>query len=223
MILKKKINKDFFKKWSYDMSYILGFLFADGNITINQRGAHYFSFYSMDKDILCFVRKSMASTHKISKRNETSGNVFRLQIGNKEMVEDLCRLGLTKTKARRMKLPNVPQKHLNSFISGFFDGDGNVWVGKVHKERKTSTIVIQTAFTSASVDFLKELHIKLKTLGVCRGFIYKIKDKECYRLILSVKDTLQLSKIMYNSKYHSFCLKRKKRVFDSYINNHTRP
>ncbi|MFA5361586.1 MAG: hypothetical protein WC290_03995, partial [archaeon] len=63
------------------MAYTLGFIFADGNISLNKRGSAYFSLYSADKDILIFIRRSMGSNHKISKRNERSGNVFRIQVG----------------------------------------------------------------------------------------------------------------------------------------------
>jgi len=65
----KSINKKFFKKWTYEMSYILGFMFANGNITVTKRGANYFAFYSADIDVLQFIKKSMKSSHKISKRN----------------------------------------------------------------------------------------------------------------------------------------------------------
>jgi hypothetical protein len=217
MYKKKDINKRFFKKWSSEMAYILGFIFADGNILKNKRGANYFSFYSSDKGILMFIKKTMGSSHKVSQRNERSGNVYRIQVGRKEMVEDLYNLGLVETKARRMKFPNIPPKYLGSFILGFFDGDGNVWVGKTHKKRKLSTTTIQTAFTSASFNFLKELHKNLELLGVKGGFIYQIKNKNCSRLILSVNDSLKLYKIMYNGVCVPYCLRRKKKVFEKYI------
>ena len=81
------------------MAYILGFMFTDGNITVNKRGVNYFSFYTMDKEILKFIKQSIESYHKISKRNARSENVFRLQVGSKEMVRDLYNLGLINIKA----------------------------------------------------------------------------------------------------------------------------
>ncbi|HPK14108.1 MAG TPA: LAGLIDADG family homing endonuclease [Candidatus Paceibacterota bacterium] len=199
------------------MAYTLGFIFADGNISLNKRGSAYFSLYSADEDILIFIRRSMGSNHKISKRNERSGNVFRIQVGSIEMVKDLFVLGLITLKSKRMNLPNIPNKYLANFILGYFDGDGSVWVGKIHKERLKETLTIQCSFTSASLLFLKALHLKLKRLGVKRGAIHKIKDKDCSRLVLSVKDSLQIYKIMYNKGQVPFCLKRKKNVFDEYI------
>jgi len=132
------------------------------------------------------------------------------------MVNDLYKLGLISTKARRMIFPNIPKKYIGSFILGFFDGDGNVWVGKIHKKRKFPTTIIQSAFTSASFDFINGLHGKLKVLGVVGGCIYIIPNKNCARLILSVKDSLKLYKIMYNKTCTTFCLKRKKRIFEGF-------
>jgi intein-encoded DNA endonuclease-like protein len=216
--MKKEIDKNFFKKWTLEMSYILGFLFADGNITTNNRGANYFSFYSMDREILSFAKKAMKSRHKLSKRNARSGEVYRLQIGSKEMVEDLLNLGLVNAKVSRMKFPDIPKKYLPQFILGFFDGDGNVWTGEIHKKRKTQTMAIQTAFTSSSEKFLTSLQNELKKNGIKGGFIYHIKNKNCARLILSIKDSLKLYEIMYNDNQPSFFLKRKRKVFEKYIN-----
>jgi len=199
------------------MAYTLGFIFADGNIIRNKRGSNYFSFYSSDKAILIFIKKAMSSDHKISKRNIHSGNVYRLQIGSKEMVNDLYKLGLINNKANRMDFPIVPSKYLTSFVLGFFDGDGNVWIGKMNKKRKHPTIVIQSSFTSASISFLKQLHDSLKSFGIKGGFIYKIKNKNCARLTLSIKDSLKLYKIMYNGDHTPYFLKRKRETFEKYI------
>jgi hypothetical protein len=41
MPIHKKVNQDFFKKWSPEMAYILGFFTADGSMAKNKRGAHF--------------------------------------------------------------------------------------------------------------------------------------------------------------------------------------
>ncbi len=223
MFIYKKINKDFFKKWTHEMVYILGFLFADGSISVTKRGGYYFSFHSADEGLLLKIRESMGSNHKVSKRNSRSGNVFRLQIGSKEMVEDLYVLKLKETKTKRMEFPNLPQKYLADFIRGYFDGDGNVWMGFMHKERKIQTMTLQVAFTSASKEFLIDLHKILKSLGIEGGSIFGIKNKNCSRLLFSTRDSLKLHKIMYNKTCEAFCLERKKIVFERYIKNNMRP
>jgi hypothetical protein len=41
-------NENFFKKWSPEMAYVLGFFTADGNMLKNKRGAHFIEFNTTD-------------------------------------------------------------------------------------------------------------------------------------------------------------------------------
>lgn len=43
MPVYKRVNKDFFKKWSNEMAYVLGFFAADGNMIVNKRGGQFWS------------------------------------------------------------------------------------------------------------------------------------------------------------------------------------
>lgn len=216
MYKHKKINPNFFKVWSHGMSYTIGFMFADGGISINSRGGCYFALYSNDEDLLKKIKNKMGSDHKISKRSVRSGNVFRFQIGSKEMVNDLKELGFYENKIKRMRIPEIPNNFISDFIRGFFDGDGNVWVGTSHKNSK-SNITIQTSFTSASRYFLIDLQLRLKKLGLLGGSIFSIKNKDCSRITYSVNDTLKLYKIMYNIDCVDLYLPRKRKVFEKYI------
>ncbi len=219
MPVSKNINKDFFKFWSNNMAYILGFMFADGGIVKNNRGAYYFSLYSSDKKLLEEIRNKMSSEHKISKRNVRSGNVFRLQVGSKEMINDLSKHGFYSNKIYRMRLPDIPFEFISAFARGYFDGDGNVWVGLSHKNKGKSNIAIQTSFTSASKLFLNDLKNILSRFNILGGSIFLIKNKNCYRLTYSVNDSLKLYNLMYNRdnylSYDLFLL-RKRKVFEKY-------
>jgi hypothetical protein len=211
MPIHKSINKDFFKKWSRDMAYILGFMYADGNMIKNKRGGHYIAVYSNDKYLLRKILDVMESNHKIAERKSSAGMCYQFQIGSKEMFQDLLCLGLTPNKASRMRLPIIPRKFIGDFIRGFFDGDGNVWVGRVHKERKTSHMTIRVYFTSASFDFLKDLQDLLTTFGCGLGSLRKIGNYA--RIQYAQRDTLLISKIMYNNP-HKLFLNRKKLVLE---------
>lgn len=68
MPIYKKVNTRFFKKWSDDMAYVLGFFAADGGITINNRGGYYIDIHICDGNLLYKIRKVLESDHKISKR-----------------------------------------------------------------------------------------------------------------------------------------------------------
>lgn len=218
MPIYKKFNKDFFKKWTSEMAYVLGFFMADGSITINPRGSEYFAIQITDKDILEKIKKSMRSEHKISKRIRklTEKTIYRIQIGSKEMCEDLRKLGIEELKTKTMKLPNIPGKYLGDFVRGYFDGDGNVWVGFVNKHRKTKTFVIHSAFTSCSFGFLTDLREKLQRFNFGNGTLYKTQ-KNAYVLKYGVKSSILLYKLMYDNLKSDLFLSRKKNIFEKYL------
>lgn len=216
--MHRKVNTDFFKIWTADMAYVLGFFFADGSLTFGKRKNYYLSFHSADKSLLLAIRKVLGSTHAVSKRSARSGGVYRLQIGSMEMCHDLLNLGLSTRKTKRLILPDIPQEFIGDFVRGYFDGDGNVWSGVINKHRKKPSSVIQVFFTSGCGLFLHNLHKVLKNEGIEGGSVFPVKNKQCERLGLSTGDALKVYEIMYNSP-HKLHLPRKKRVFEQFIKN----
>lgn len=216
----KKVNKNFFKKWSSEMAYVLGFFAADGYITVNKRGGQFWCIQITDGELLKEIRKVMNSDHKISERvskRPNEKNLYRLQIGSIEMCDDLRNLGFNERKTKSLVVPNVPKKYFSDFVRGYFDGDGSVWVGQAHKERKTQTLAIQSVFTSCSNIFLENLKLRLEDFDVIKGVVSKGKG-DFYRLTYSINNTLKLYKFMYNRLGRcKLCLPRKKVVFVKYI------
>ena len=221
----KKVNLNFFKKWNSLMAYVCGFFAADGNMTFNERGAYYWSIQIKDEILLRKIRHAVSSNHKISIREKTNDfgtkkRVYRMQIGSKEMCEDLRSLGFSERKTFNMTLPKIPEKYLSHFVRGYFDGDGNVWTGYVHKDRATPLLAIQTVFTSCSNNFLEGLRIRLEQSGIGNCVVRKGKGNY-YRLTYSILSSLKLYNFMYNhgvimETLHPY-LERKKIVFDDYI------
>lgn len=219
MAVQKRINKDFFKKWSKEMAYVLGFFAADGYITINKRGGQYWSMDIGDKILINKIKKTIQSEHKVSIRRRNAGRytTYRLQIGSIEMCNDLINLGYRENKTHNLSVPNVPREYFSDFVRGYFDGDGNVWSGIMHKSGKTHTLTIQTVFTSCSLGFLGKMKIILETFDIKRGVLKKGRG-DYYRLTYSVNSSLKLYDFMYNGLDASkLFLKRKKDVFEKYI------
>ncbi len=217
----RKVNKDFFKKWCPEMAYVLGFFAADGYITLNKRGANFWCIQITDQQLLESIREVVGSEHAISIR-ERSGNantIYRLQIGSIEMCDDLRRLGMKERKTKSMAIPNVPKKYFSHFVRGYFDGDGNVWVGYVHKDREVKLRTIRTVFTSCSQKFLDVMKEQLEKAYIPRGVLSKSKGNY-FRLTYSVNSSLKLYDLMYNhsaSSLGSLFLERKKIVFEKFI------
>lgn len=204
------------------MAYVLGFFAADGYITVNKRGGQFWCFQINDKDLLENIKKVIQSDHKIGirlrkKTNEKTS--YRLQVGSNEMCDDLRQLGFSKNKTKSLAIPHIPKKYFSHFVRGYFDGDGNIWMGKIHKERKTQHIVLQLAFTSCSISFLKQLQTRLHSFNLIGGCIYAPKKRQFFRLQYSVYNALKLYDLMYNDNIKGFpglFLNRKKEIFEEF-------
>lgn len=195
------------------MAYVLGFFAADGAMTKGKRGNHFIEFTSCDKPLLFEMRWAMNSEHKIAVSHKENGErCFRLQIGSKEIYEDLTKLGFVRRKSMRMKLPEIPDEYLSHFVRGYFDGDGHIWFGASHKERKTPGIQMHSVFTSGSKGFLKSLSNKLSELGINGSLCFYGGG---HRLIYSIRASLSLYEFMYNNA--TLYLPRKKVKFEEYM------
>jgi hypothetical protein len=124
--------------------------------------------------------------------------------------------GVTSTKAKTMIFPKVPNKYFGDFVRGYFDGDGNIWTGLMHKKRPTATKTALVSFTSGSYYFLFTLLGMLHSRGVVGGSLVSLKSKECFRLTFSTRDSLKIFKIMYNTDTNLF-LSRKKKMFETFM------
>lgn len=213
MPVYRTLDHNFFKTWSPDMAYVLGFFWADGTLTINPRGGHYFVLESKDKKLLEQIQSSMGSNHKLTKRIHKINKAiaYRVQIGSKKMCQDLMRYGTGTQKTFRLELPRIPKNYFNDFLRGYFDGDGHVWSGLMHKERKTSLYVVQAGFTSCSYGFLESLKEKLQEKGLI-GSLVKVNNASAFRLQYSTKSSKMLHNLMYSNS-QSLCLRGKKIKF----------
>lgn len=204
------------------MAYVLGFFAADGYITSPQQGGRFWCIDIKDRELIEKIKITVEAEHKISIRKRKNGFItYRLQIGSVEMCNDLRKLGFLKNKTKNMAIPNIPKDYFTSFTRGYFDGDGNIWMGDIHKDkkRKTRHTVLKLCFTSCSHKFLKELHAQLCTFGIIGGCIYRSKKKQFSRLQYSTINALKLYNLMYNGSTKGFSdlyLDRKKEIFERF-------
>ena len=216
MPVYKHVDKNFFKKWSQEMAYILGFFSADGYLTKNKRGAEFLCIEITDKKLLFKIRETLKSEHKISLRKSFGKTAYRLQIGSIEMCEDLKLLGLKERKTKNLHMPKIPNEFVKDFVRGYFDGDGNVWVGQIHKDRKNRMLALRVVLTSCSKNFLASLKDILEQFDIIKGVLSTGKGNY-YRLTYSISSSLKLYDFMYNKLTSNLFLPRKKDVFERYI------
>lgn len=202
------------------MAYVLGFFTADGNMIKNRRGAHFISIEITDIDILEKIKEMIGSNHKISirERKFPSKIAYRLQIGSKEIFNDLLKLGLTPAKSKTIDLPKIPDTYFPHFVRGYFDGDGSViiadYIRKDRNNKKSKTIL--SGFTSGSKEFLQNMQVQLKEIAYITGGTFNFSSGG-YRLYFSVKDSLKLYNFMYNRLENDLFLERKKEIFEKYF------
>lgn len=193
---KYSINEDYFKSWSNNMAYILGFFIADGMVA---RDAQLISFSQKEKYILENIRHEMRSNHPIIK-NESTG-VYILNLNSKIMRRDLIELyGVMPNKAHQIAFPNVPDKYLSHFIRGYFDGDGYV-----NYQQYTVT------FVGGSKKLIEDLYNILDEIGYKPQM--QIQDTN-YRVHIRGRKNIQLfSTWIYNNACEGLYLTRKYEIF----------
>ncbi|WP_446663275.1 LAGLIDADG family homing endonuclease [Geobacillus sp. CCR] len=191
---KYKLNEDYFKTWSKNMAYILGFFIADGFVS---NDFQTIGFAQKEKYILEQIRDELGSNQPLYQNKQTG--VYMLYLNSKVMKNDLMEIhGVTPNKSLDIKFPYVPEVYLNHFIRGYFDGDGNIY--------SRGYLV---SFVGGSLDFMTVLEHHLKA----RGFdVYLTKKEKHIRLYMSGRKNI---KEFYDWIYHDkgLYLKRKFEAF----------
>ena len=116
------LDRDFFKKWSPSMAWVLGLCFTDGYFRKNQ-----IRLMLNDRETLEKVKSLVGPYLEIYRRPQPydkSNFIYSLTFGNEEMAKDLVSLGITSRKSLIMIFPNVPKLFIRDFIRGCWDGDG---------------------------------------------------------------------------------------------------
>lgn len=119
---KYQLDEHYFKKWSNNMAYILGFFIADGTVA---RDAQFISMVQKEKYILENIKKEIGSDQPLYQNKKTG--VYILPLNSKIMKEDIMNIhGIMPNKSSSAKFPNVPEEYMSHFVRGYFDGDGNI-------------------------------------------------------------------------------------------------
>jgi len=211
----KKVNQDFFKNWTHNMAYILGFFIADGCVTVSkgrENNPYTFNITSVDLDHLEKIKNVLESEHKISKK-QIGKKGYQIQVRNQVLCNDLINLGIRPRKTYNLGPIEIPREYFSDFVRGFFDGDGSVYIYNVNK-----TLQIKVGFVCVSLKFLKNFNIKLcEALRISKKSIHRLQSSNGhmpqYSICFYVDDSKKLEKFMYgnNPNLH---LDRKKDVFD---------
>jgi len=203
---KKNYDENYFENIDTEKkAYFLGLLYADGNVSNNNRVS--ISLKKNDKHILEEMKHDMNGEMNIF---DDKKNNRVLYFSGKKIVKDLEKYGLIPRKSLIIKYPDLDKNLNRHFIRGYFDGDGNIY------KRKTSNSS-RFSICSGSKSFLDEIkYILIEDLNIKNCKNSKIKNTKCNIIAWSqVGEIKKIYKYLYN-KSNIFLL-RKKSYFDKSI------
>lgn len=189
-----------------EKAYWLGFLFADGSISIAEGSQRItLELSNIDYDHLEKLKSSLKATHKIYSRKNRE--ISSLQIASKKMTDDLISYGciIDKTNYGYIDLNKIPNRLYNHFMRGFSDGDGYI-----DKKRYRSIITVK------SYDIVKALCEILEENNIA----YNIIDEHTYyRIEIVVKDNF-FKYLDFLYKDATIYLQRKYKIYLDRIQAH---
>lgn len=205
---------NFFKTWSHDMAYILGFITTDGNVKknrvmITQKGTEY--------DTLKKISIAMTGEDWVTRRVCINKNIHNeprkydevcFWIDNKEIIKDLYNLGIHENKTFTVKPPeNIPTKYFNSYLRGIIDGDG--------VNKKENKLELSISGNRYMMEFL--LNFLNNFLGTKRNLVYpelyKESKKFCiisfsgYKLLKLIDYLYKDGNYLYMKRKYDICIK----------------
>lgn len=197
-------NVNFFKSWSSNMAYVLGFTIADGYISrLNNKSGLSLTYNINTKDIfiLEYIRDNISpysiikSNKRYDKRTDKYYNKSLLEVHSKEIVLSLYDLGLESPKTGKEVLPNIPEEFKHDFLCGYHDGDGYL------RQRTENGTYFE--FTCMNQKFLQDINLK-----ICNNIGVVQPDRGWYKLLIKTKQVCQeLDNKMIQNR--DFYLKRK--------------
>ena len=133
-------NRGFFDKWSPQMAYVLGLVYADGHV---DRHGKALWFGWSDSALIHNVIELMGS----NKCPQQDKSMWCITFSSVPMCRRLNGLGVPfGKKSHIIKYPSVPPQYTGDFIRGYWEGDGSV-------EK------YQVTFWSSSLSMLQDIQV----------------------------------------------------------------
>lgn len=222
---KSEVDEYFFSYWSAPMAWVLGVIYADGNldsgrrfgetVKIKQAREPRVSISQKEPEILEKIKALTRSNQKLlfSKQrvfeNTTAGECYHLVIRNLQIFRDLTKIGLTPNKSLTITFPDVPKEYLWHFIRGCWDGDGCLSIDKASGQINAGYVSGSKVFIEKFVEILKK-ELSLEKISIFhRGNSYEFK--------LHTKNCLKLCHYFYDGVSPDLYLSRKFNVYMNYL------
>ena len=209
---KYNVDFDYFKNWSVEMAYLLGFICADGHIA-SSRNSLLIQLHKKDKYILENFMKFMKFEGKLY--DYSSKTTCTLHISSKKITQDLMNFGLTRHKSQELKwIEQTPDQYVSHFVRGYFDGDGHVGLAQAHNPNNKKLIIKLVS----TLPFIERLKIEFqKHYGSECGSI--VDNNTYYELVYTGSNhTKSFLDWIYKDSTEETRLKRKYDIYNEFIN-----
>lgn len=209
---KYNVDFDYFKNWSVEMAYLLGFICADGHIA-SSRNSLLIQLHKKDKYILENFMKFMKFEGKLY--DYSSKTTCTLHISSKKITQDLMNFGLTRHKSQELKwIEQTPDQYVSHFVRGYFDGDGHVGLAQAHNPNNKKLIIKLVS----TLPFIERLKIEFqKHYGSECGSI--VDNNTYYELVYTGSNhTKSFLDWIYKDSTEETRLKRKYDIYNDFIN-----
>lgn len=215
------INSDYFKTWSHNMAYLLGYIATDGCIS-NGRVLRL-GLQKQDSSFLEKVKQELEFSGEIMDKeihNKQTNKTYQISYVNfydKTLCNDLKDLKITENKSLTIgRFDHVPEEFEMSFLLGVFDGDGSI--GHCGKSESYKNINFKLRFFSGSYDFISYIRDIMAKHGYTNANIIEEKrgrKNSFYSLCYSTKDAIKF----YNDTYKdvSIWIDRKKEKYEHFL------
>jgi len=192
---------------SEDKAYFLGWLMADGNISIyNNQYFLKIHISEQDRDISdCFMEK-IQSKNKIRIESMEDKKYISISLSSKHMCQSLMSYGIVPRKTGFEDIPNNINKNMIShFIRGYFDGDGITCIKKNKRSGFISSKVLLDKIQSILNINKKEFHPS------------NTKNENIFYFLIGKDESRKLYDYMYNNA--TIWMKRKRERMDIICGN----
>jgi intein-encoded DNA endonuclease-like protein len=138
-------------------AYILGFLYADGNINLSKYQIRL-RLAIKDREILQKISDCLGISKPLKLYNQKLfGKIYpayELSFYGKKMCEDLIKLGCVESKTSKLIFPKLDETLIHHFIRGYFDGDGCITIDS-KRDRANVSICSTPEFNAEVLKFIR--------------------------------------------------------------------
>lgn len=218
------LNEDYFENIDDEFkAYILGFIIADGSISLPDPKNHKpnpvlrIQVAYKDIEILEIFKYKIGLKSKLI--YDKKRDLISINISSKKIVDDLAKYGIVNNKTFKTFLPtNIDDKFYPHLIRGIFDGDGWISIYKNNAKNKYHSTfgICGNLKLIEDLKFFFESHCNVNKIKITQ----KAKDNSNFASIMykSKQNILDICNFLYkDSQYY---LKRKYEKYEIIKNNY---